>query len=754
MASISTLRDDFNDNSINPQKWVVVIPSGSLTTVTETGGQLEIRPPAYASGWHTGGVQSTGVYDLTGSMIFLEVPSVLAGNTSTMLRLEYDSTSYMTMSAEQSMYAGIGTPGQGYLNGLPGYNPVAHRWWRIRHDSASNLIHWETSPDGSTWSSRFAEPPRIPITALRVLLLGYYSPSSSGSDPWDPGAALFDNLNLTPLATLPVVDRRQQAYDTRVQAAAIALNRPHPAHANNGEESDYPYVANYSKGLQHDAVGDVVPASYQSLLNALTTRNPADFEAILLGPGGKKLINPQAGLAFDLEGPDTHAVTQPPAPRIDSPQNSAEMGELYWMALARDVHFNDYGSDAVVQAAIASLNTEFSDFRGPKVGGQITTQTVFRGIFPGETVGPYLSQFLLKGNSDPRLPWGFGGAASDGMITYGELKISQRQVTVLPGVDYLTGFNDWLDVQNGWDRRGQDQVDTLQRRFVRNLRDLGERVHFDNVADHFFNACLILLHETPGDQLAGTGVIGRDMEFAFDQGNPYLAYTKQAPFATLGSAHALTLVWELLTRTLRAVWFQKWFVHRRLRPEEFGGRIDNHLTGRRTYSQIDGEILASLQSGGLAPYFGQAGERFPTYLLPQAFPEGAPTHPAYGAGHATGSGACATILKAFFNEDQPIESPYVPSADGTALNIYWGADRFAMTVGGEINKLAGNIALGRNAAGVHWRSDYDQSLLLGEQVAIGVLQEQSLLLNEPEFYQLTKFNGTTIRIHDGTVSIV
>jgi hypothetical protein len=38
-------------------------------------------------------------------------------------------------------------------------------------------------------------------------------------------------------------------------------------------------------------------------------------------------------------------------------------------------------------------------------------------------------------------------------------------------------------------------------------------------------------------------------------------------------------------------------------------------------------------------------------------------------------------------------------------------------------------------------------------VAIGLLQEQSLLLNEPEFYQLTRFNGTTIRIHNGVVSV-
>ncbi|HEX6042576.1 MAG TPA: hypothetical protein VFZ20_31345, partial [Longimicrobium sp.] len=223
--------------------------------------------------------------------------------------------------------------------------------------------------------------------------------------------------------------RRDAAFGVRLKAALIARGRPHPLHCDNGEEEDYPYVANFSKGLEHDSVGDVVPSSYQSLLHALETRDPADFEAIDLGPGGKKLTNPQGGLAFALEGPDPQSVTQPPAPRIDSPQNSSEMGELYWMALARDVHFNDYGSNGIIQDAIQSLNTEFSDFRGPRESGAVTAQTVFRGIYPGETVGPYLSQFLLKGTSDPRLPSGQGRGTADGLITYGDLKIDQRQVT-------------------------------------------------------------------------------------------------------------------------------------------------------------------------------------------------------------------------------------------------------------------------------------------------------------------------------------
>ncbi|HEX8903980.1 MAG TPA: hypothetical protein VF771_04020, partial [Longimicrobiaceae bacterium] len=97
-------------------------------------------------------------------------------------------------------------------------------------------------------------------------------------------------------------------------------------------------------------------------------------------------------------------------------------------------------------------------------------------------------------------------------------------------------------------------------------------------------------------------------------------------------------------------------------------------------------------------------------------------------------------------------NPLEASVDGTSLQAYTGADAGQMTVGGELNKLAGNIAIFRNAAGVHWRSDYTESLPLGEAVAIGLLQEMSPGFNEDDaYFQLTKLDGTTIRIFDGKV---
>ena len=101
-------------------------------------------------------------------------------------------------------------------------------------------------------------------------------------------------------------------------------------------------------------------------------------------------------------------------------------------------------------------------------------------------------------------------------------------------------------------------------------------------------------------------------------------------------------------------------------------------------------------------------------LLPLAFPEGSPTHPSYPAAHAATAGACITVLKAFFNEDFPIPNPVQATPDGSALD--WTGP--TPTLGNEIDKLAANVALGRDSAGVHFRSDSMQGLLVGEQQAL------------------------------------
>ncbi len=307
-------------------------------------------------------------------------------------------------------------------------------------------------------------------------------------------------------------------------------------------------------------------------------------------------------------------------------------------------------------------------------------------------------------------------------IPYGTLTISHRQKTVIPGVNYMTNPASWLNIQNGLDPLATDAFDGTPR-YIRNGRDLATYVHYDALYEAYLNACLILL---------GMGA-------PLDPGNPYVTLTKTDAFGTFGGPHILSLVTEVATRALKAVWFQKWYVHRRQRPEEFGGRVHYHLSGVTTYP-IDPEILNSQA-------VQQTFSRYGTYLLPQAYPEGSPLHPAYGAGHATVAGACVTILKAWFDESFVIPDPVVPGADGMELVSYTGTDAGSLTVGGELNKIAANIAFGRNFAGIHWRTDYSQSIELGENVAIGILRDQKNTPKESFVgFSLTKFDGTTITI--------
>jgi membrane-associated phospholipid phosphatase len=497
-----------------------------------------------------------------------------------------------------------------------------------------------------------------------------------------------------------VKDRRSQARDLRIQTANAEFDRPVPAHVNNGEESDYPFLGNYSKGLAHNEVGEVVPDSYRRLLRAVSTGLATDFEAVPLG-GDRPLTNPQSGLGFDLEGPDPQALAIPPAPRIDGPQNSGEAAELYWMALARDVPFVDFGRSALVAEAAEDLS-DFSDFRGPKRGGRVTPDTLFRGTTRGDLRGPYVSQFLLRD------------------IPYGTLLVPQRLDTVGP-TDYLTSFADWLAVQNGGPSPAEAR-DFQRRRYVQTPRDLAHYVHFDALYEAYLNACLILLGANA----------------PFDVGNPYNFSRNQTGFGTYGGPHVLSLVTEVATRALKAVWYQKWFVHRRLRPEEFGGRVHVTLTGQREYP-IDREILDSVA-------VKRTFEKFGSFLLPQAFPEGCPTHPAYGSGHATVAGACVTVLKAWFDESFALGGPVVPTTDGTGLEPFTGPDAGVLTVGGELNKLAANIASARNMAGVHWRTDFSEAVLLGEQVAIGILREMVESTHEQASFTLNRFDGTTMTI--------
>ena len=501
------------------------------------------------------------------------------------------------------------------------------------------------------------------------------------------------------MGSLPL-QRRQEAYHIRQQAALYQRTLPLLDHRANGDEDRYSHkIASYSKGLPHNKLGEVDLDAYRDLLNAVASGQFAAFESLSLG-AHVKLSNPLAAYAFELEGADPHQIECRVPPTFESAETAGEMIELYWQALTRDVQFSAYETHPLTNAAAAELS-KCSDFRGPKTNGAVTPTTLFRGQTPGDLVGLYLSQFLWLD------------------VPVGTLTTEQRNRVTVSGNDYMTAYPEWLNIQRGVPPTRVNAFDPTPR-YLHSGRGLAEYVHRDFTYQAYLHACLILLA----------------MNAPLKVDNPYARSLTQGGFVTFGAPHVLDLVARAANASLKAAWCHKWLIHRRLRPEEFAGRIHNHLSKTAQYPLHEEVLNASAVSTVFRTYG--------SYLLPMAYPEGCPTHPAYPAGHAAIAGACTTVLKAFFNEAFVLPNPVVTIPDGLALVPYKGAE---LTVGGELNKLASNIALGRNTASVHWRSDGIEGLKLGEAVAIGVLTDLRATCPEPfNGFSFTKFDGSTITI--------
>jgi hypothetical protein len=289
----------------------------------------------------------------------------------------------------------------------------------------------------------------------------------------------------------------------------------------------------------------------------------------------------------------------------------------------------------------------------------------------------------------------------------------------------MTSVSDWLTVQNGNFTGQQNQVDPVLR-YRRDGRDFAAFTHVDVLYQAYFTAFLIL---------AGIGA-------PLNPGNPYIGSKTENGFGTFGGPDFAGTLTEVATKALNAVWYQKWFVHLRPRPEATGGQVHLVKTGQKKMTDvIPSKVI--LNSVGLQQSFNKYG----SWLLSQAFPEGSPMHPAYPTGHGTVGGACITVLKFFFDGNFVIPNPVVPTSDGLSLVPYTGADANKLTVNGELNKLGHNISFGHGIhAGIHWRSDTDTSLLLGEAVALSFLRNKARTYNEPFTVQLTKFDGTTATI--------
>jgi hypothetical protein len=450
------------------------------------------------------------------------------------------------------------------------------------------------------------------------------------------------------------------------------------------------------------------------------------------------------------------------------------------MAILRDVPLVNFSTNADVATAIADLKSEFGDALAAKEPGglnlgtdlpqdghgklDIRIETLFRCGFRGEEKGPIISQFFLHD------------------IAYGAQFIEQKVRPYAKNRDFLTDHQSWLRAQNAgldeWAHGYSGDNDFVSDpsleepggpRRLTTMRDLCRFVNKDALHQAYFNAALLCLN----------------WGIPLNSGNPYSGYSRQAAFGTFGGPDILTRVSEVAGRALAIVWRQKWEVHRRLRPEAYGGLMQMQKIGltsggsttKRSYG-LPNEVFNSKASKHLISH-GLNGIK--NYYLPIAFTAGSPPHPAYGAGHATVAGACVTVLKAWFDGKvalrarlaaHPARSPFksapanespvvISQTDATgALIPYTGPDLDEVTVEGELNKIACNVAMGRSMGGVHWRSDNTRSLRLGEQLAVELLRSESEDYAEKRkpdgrapYWEFTSFNGKDVIISDGKVYV-
>ena len=581
--------------------------------------------------------------------------------------------------------------------------------------------------------------PALPTTAVtRRSLLGgagiAVGAAVLASPPSMPGIA--------PAAAQPVsADPRpldaafkRRAFEVREVCASNNEKIPIAPHPTNGDEARYTNkIGSDSRGLPHDKRGEVEQAAWQALYTACQSGDPADFEKIPLG-GTRKLVNPVGTQAVSLSGINPTQIGIPPAPALASAERGGEAVEVYWQSLLRDVpltELRDDTSNRDVLAATEELN-KLADFRGPKSGGRVTPGTLFRANAlyfdpadpkgrsvtpPGVLDGPLISQFLLRD------------------VPYAAQWISAQIRTALPANEFLTEYEEWLAIQNGAAPKRQLQFDATPR-YITTGRDLAEYIHTGPALG--WAAALILATPGGGTDQRYSGMYPPAEAVSYPS-NPYRKSKTQGPAgATFGLTYVQALLATGISNSVRASYWQKYFVHRAVRPEAYGGLAHHRLANGVSDYPLHDNFLKS-------EALDRSKAKYGTYLLSQTYPEAAPLHSTYPGG-ATGVGAVtATILKAFFDESRVIANPVQPDpADPTRLVPYSGPP---LTVGGELNKLAVNFGFGRNWAGIHWRSDASASMALGEEVAIGMLRDERTTLREPfDGFSFTRFDGSRVTI--------
>jgi hypothetical protein len=515
---------------------------------------------------------------------------------------------------------------------------------------------------------------------------------------------------------------------------------------SNGTHDLCPYL--FSKTLEHDRVTSFpLCAHVDKIIEAVSAPPEAKmFNAIQLAPDcERKLEAPQS--SWDGMLMTSPATTTATATKVTDPKFGFEIAEVFAMALLRDKPFATWANDADVQQVMDVLNSYPQKSSAPLEGGVITTNTLMRGAGSDETIGPYAYTTKI-GAAIPRitLTLTLTRYVSQYLVQpfdYGNLKVKQR-FAIENDPHEPTDWDEFIKIQDGKMPKSTPAMNG--RSYTHSPRILGGNVHNDPLFQFYYNAALISF---------GCGIGPLGMTGTFDN-------STISGFTQGGGPDLLSAVTGVAISALKAGWWHKWQQAMRIRPEAVGGLLEFCKNNGAACEEVDGlrpmydEFRQGLKNMTLA-FTGRLGGG-ETLLLATQYPEGSPTHPAWPAGHATVAGACVTVLKAMLKthnaNKEKLSWPRgkctpLEAQQKKELSPYRGADKGDLTIVGELNKLASNAALGRNFAGVHFRSDGDQGLAIGEQIAIQYLKsklQEYALRSALNSFTLEKFDGTIIEI--------
>lgn len=201
------LSDDFNDNSIDTNKWdpnsLFTWSTDTNVAIAETSQRLEIGPLLQnVSGFSYRGISSVNTYTFTDSHAYVELVQAPASNTSAeavfSVGSDFNNSYRMYVSGGNLIGLRRQSAGRGAVETTlftVSYSSTNHRFLRIRNDSGN--LYMDTAPNSGgvpgTWTQQYTESWNSLIDTSAIIF--ELKAGTTQVEANAPGTVIFDNFD-------------------------------------------------------------------------------------------------------------------------------------------------------------------------------------------------------------------------------------------------------------------------------------------------------------------------------------------------------------------------------------------------------------------------------------------------------------------------------------------------------------------------------------------------------------------------------